>query len=59
MRKSVTGFFVVLKGHKTGLYLNWDYCYEQIRNYPNAKFKNFLIKRNTINYMKKQKEYSR
>jgi ribonuclease HI len=59
MAKSLTGFFVVFKGHKTGLFLNWDDCSEQIENYPNSKFRRFLFKRNALDFMKKQKIYAR
>lgn len=34
-------FYVVWAGHEPGIYDNWNDCEEQIRNYPNAKFKGF------------------
>ena len=37
-------FYVVWQGHNPGIYDSWDACQEQIRSYPNAKYKSFLSK---------------
>ena len=34
-------FYVVWEGHLPGIYNDWDKCQEQIKGYPNAKFKSF------------------
>lgn len=34
-------FYVVWQGHNPGIYDNWDKCQQQIKNYPNAKYKSF------------------
>lgn len=59
MGKSLTGHFVVLQGQKIDLYSNWNDCYEQIKKNPNAKFRQFLLKRNAIEFIKRNKIYAR
>ncbi len=34
-------YYVVWVGQKPGIYENWDDCRQQIKNYPNAKYKSF------------------
>ncbi|MEO9531730.1 MAG: ribonuclease H family protein [Crocinitomicaceae bacterium] len=34
-------YYVVWEGHLPGIYDNWEKCQEQIKGYPNAKFKSF------------------
>ncbi|RDB29135.1 Ribonuclease H [Hypsizygus marmoreus] len=35
------GFYAVKDGRKTGVFLTWDECEQQIKGYPGAKFKKF------------------
>ncbi|WP_457616499.1 ribonuclease H1 domain-containing protein [Lutibacter sp.] len=37
-------FYVVWKGHKTGVFTSWEACKEQILNYPGAQYKSFTSK---------------
>lgn len=37
-------FYVVWKGHKTGVFNSWDECKEQTHGFPNAVFKSFLTR---------------
>jgi ribonuclease HI len=34
-------FYVVWHGHEPGVYNDWDACKQQIKNFPNAKYKSF------------------
>ncbi|MCC6723531.1 MAG: ribonuclease H family protein [Saprospiraceae bacterium] len=34
-------YYVVWQGHNPGIYDSWDKCQQQIKNYPNAKYKSF------------------
>ncbi|MDQ1806011.1 ribonuclease H family protein [Chryseobacterium sp. CKR4-1] len=34
-------FYVVWKGHKTGVFDSWEECKEQTNGFPNAEFKSF------------------
>ncbi|MDE6011103.1 MAG: ribonuclease H family protein [Muribaculaceae bacterium] len=34
-------FYVVWAGHNPGVYPSWELCKEQIKNYPNARYKSF------------------
>ena len=34
-------YYVVWKGHQPGIYESWSQCQQQIKGYPNAKFKSF------------------
>lgn len=34
-------FYVVWAGHNPGVYDNWDDCKEQVKDYPNARYKSF------------------
>jgi ribonuclease HI len=34
-------FYVVWQGHEPGIYSDWEICKQQIKNYPNAKYKSF------------------
>lgn len=34
-------YYVVWAGHNPGVYDNWDDCQEQIKNFPNAKYKSY------------------
>ena len=34
-------FYVVWKGHRTGIFSNWDECSAQVTGYPNAEYKAF------------------
>ncbi len=42
-------YYAVKKGHKKGIYNNWEECKKQIYNYPNAEYKKF----NTLDLAKK------
>jgi len=37
-------FYVVWKGHKTGVFDSWEECKEQTHGFPNAVFKSFLTR---------------
>lgn len=37
-------FYVVWEGHQPGVYADWAKCQQQIKGYPNAKFKSFTSK---------------
>lgn len=37
-------YYVVLKGHKEGVFDNWDEARQSIENYPNASYKSFKSK---------------
>jgi ribonuclease HI len=34
-------FYVVWEGHNPGIYDSWTKCLQQVKNYPNAKYKSF------------------
>lgn len=34
-------YYVVWAGHNPGVYDNWDDCLEQVKNFPNAKYKGY------------------
>ena len=34
-------YYVVWAGHHPGVYDNWEDCQEQVKNYPNARYKSF------------------
>ena len=34
-------YYVVWEGHKPGIYDSWAKCQQQIKGFPNAKFKSF------------------
>lgn len=35
-------FYVVWQGHQSGIYDNWSECKNQIKGFPNAKYKSFM-----------------
>lgn len=37
-------YYVVWRGHRPGIYLDWEKCQAQVKNYPNAAFKSFNTK---------------
>lgn len=37
-------YYVVWEGHSPGIYTDWGKCQQQIKGYPNAKFKSFESK---------------
>ena len=39
--KKTKKFYVVWKGHKTGIFTNWDECSAQVAGYPDAEYKAF------------------
>ena len=41
MKKAKSKFYVVWEGHLPGIYDSWEKCQEQIKGFPNAKFKSF------------------
>ena len=62
MKKKIK-YYVVWKGHKSGVYNSWEECKEQINNYKGAKYKSFLdlkdannaLSKNYKNYISKSK----
>ncbi len=38
-------FYAVWEGHNPGVYDNWKACQQQIKNYPQAKYKSFPTKK--------------
>lgn len=38
-------YYVVWEGHKPGIYDNWNACLLQTKNYPKAKYKAYLTKK--------------
>lgn len=54
-------FYVIWKGHKTGVFISWDICKKHITNFTGAQYKSFLsrseaekaFKGNYINYIGK------
>lgn len=47
-------FYVVWKGHQTGIFENWEQCKKQIDNYPGAQYKSYETKA-TAEYAFQQK----
>lgn len=43
-------FYVVVRGYKPGLYLNWTACARQVINFEGSYYKKFKIKRDAIAY---------
>ena len=41
MSKGKNKFYVVWEGHRKGIFLSWDECQKQIKNFPGAKYKSF------------------
>lgn len=41
-------FYVVWEGVKPGIYETWSECQQQIKNYPNAKYKSFKTEEEAI-----------
>lgn len=37
-------YYVVWKGHKTGVFTSWNVCKKHISNFPNAQYKSFISK---------------
>ena len=37
-------YYVVWQGHNPGIYLSWEKCNAQVKNYPNARYKAFDTK---------------
>ncbi len=38
-------YYVVWKGHKTGIFTSWDECSAQVTGYPGAKYKSFASRK--------------
>src|ERR1051325_10703684 len=41
MSKPKLKFYVVWKGHKTGVFSHWDECKKQVHGFKNAEYKSF------------------
>lgn len=41
MAKSKMKYYVVWEGHQTGIFDSWDKCQQQVKGYPNAKYKSY------------------
>jgi ribonuclease HI len=37
-------FYVIWKGHKTGIFTSWDVCKKHIKDYKGAQYKSFALK---------------
>jgi ribonuclease HI len=49
-------FYVVWKGHKTGVFDSWDECAEQVNGFPGAEYKSFATRSEAKNAL--QRAYS-
>ncbi len=41
MKKAKNQYYVVWKGHSTGIFNSWDECKQQVQGFPNAVYKGF------------------
>lgn len=44
-------FYAVARGHKTGIYLTWDDCQNQVSGYSNASFKKFSTRKEALDFV--------
>lgn len=51
-------YYVVWEGHTPGIYSSWSECQEQIKGFPNAKFKSFESKELAEKAFKDPESYS-
>jgi len=42
--KSKNSYYVVWAGYNPGIYGSWEECQQQIKGFPNAKYKGFPTK---------------
>ena len=47
----MTKFYAVKNGRKTGIYMNWEQCKEQVSGFPNAIYKSFSTKEEAENFL--------
>lgn len=52
-------FYVVWEGHKPGIYESWEQCQQQIKGFPNAKFKSFPDRATAQKAFKDPETYSK
>lgn len=45
-------FYAVQRGRIKGIYRTWAECYEQIKDYPNAKYQSFTNITDAFDYLK-------
>lgn len=43
-KKEKAKFYVVWEGNNTGIFTSWADCLQQVKGYPNAKYKSYLTK---------------
>lgn len=44
-------YYAVARGHKTGIFITWNDCKEQVLGYKNAAYKRFETKEEAENYI--------
>lgn len=49
-------FYAVRKGRKTGIFLTWQECKNQVNKFPSAEYKSFKTKDLALNYLNNQIE---
>lgn len=49
-------FYAVKKGRKTGIYATWTECEEQVKGYPDAKFKKFRTEIEAQQFIAEEKQ---
>jgi len=54
MSRSKKQFYVVIEGHKPGIYKKWDECSKQVTGYKNAIFRGFINELDAIAWQKKK-----
>ncbi|CAG8776687.1 9014_t:CDS:2 [Gigaspora margarita] len=54
MPKSTIGYYAVRIGCKSGIYMNWEECKEQIHQYPGALYKKFYTKQQAEDYINEE-----
>ncbi|CAG8839160.1 27642_t:CDS:2, partial [Gigaspora margarita] len=54
MPKSTIGYYAVRIGRKSGIYMNWEECKEQIHQYPGALYKKIYTKQQAEDYINEE-----
>ena len=44
-------FYAVKRGRVPGVYHTWKECYQQVKDYPNAKYKSFVNVTDAFDYL--------
>lgn len=52
----MVNYYSVRIGKKAGIYLTWKECEENVKGYPNAKYKKFNTKEEAEKYLEEEIE---